>query len=168
MKQAPSHLRNINNVRSQETTSLLGTLDSGLKWSPGRPLVLQSKLATSFIVFVLFWKLPFLALSPSLKKAIVFPNRFKPSPGSLAPLVNNFQGPYLKNNSYSFRIHSIPGNCQPPNTQSTSSLLEMGLYFYSLSSSSLADEPVFLLLSLIPSSSHFFPATDLLLPFSIT
>lgn len=54
MKQAPSHLRNINNVRSRENTSLLGTPDSGLKWSPGRPLVLQNKLATSFITFVLF------------------------------------------------------------------------------------------------------------------
>lgn len=78
------------------------------------------------------------------RKAIVFPNCFKPSPVSLILLVNNAQGPHLKNNSYPFCFHARKlASCQhracalPPRTAK----LNQRIFVFPLKS--WEDEPVF-------------------------
>lgn len=130
-----------------------GTQDAGFTWSPGRPLVLKNKLATSFIWgFCVCFKLWSSPLSLSLKKAIVYPNRFMPSPVSLAPLINNVQGPCVKNN-YSFLFslptHATPGNLQLPKTARVLPPWNVNL-----------NKQIFLSSCVSPfTTNHFFPAT---------
>lgn len=63
------------------------------------------KINLQLYLFYIF-KVIILYLVTEPQKTNVFPHYFKPSVVNLIPLINNFQVPYLKNDSYSFIFHT--------------------------------------------------------------
>lgn len=134
-----------------------------------------AKINSQRILFGLVWVLFFffeiviLALVTEPQKATVFPNHVKSSPVNLFPLVHNVQGPYLKNNSYSFLCHSphIPfqkiGNLPTTHSPRSPSLKrELKQTDFRLSSSSREDEHA--LTTKLNSFQQSFPFCNLLAP----